>query len=156
MRTLINQPIILRMTQLGAEEAARLRESYLNVMSYYFKDASLNRTKLECIRRWGIDMGIPESEIQFIYQNPDSVEFEPPHTRLEGIEQVYDLVYFFYLDGIVEDVELEIMMDYAKVLKLAPGVVGDVLKAIDTAPGDGRTPASVREELKSILEERED
>ena len=142
--------------QMSDAEADRLKDSYLNILSYSVKDLKLNKGKLDCIRRWGVDMGIPEDEIQFIYQHPDSVEFEVPSTRLEGIEQVYDLVYFIYLDGVVEDVELEIMMDYAQVLHLPAMVVGDVLKAIDTASGDGITLTAVREDLKGILEALED
>lgn len=139
--------------QMSGAEADRLKESYLNVLSYSVKDLKLNKVKLDCIKRWGKDMGIPENELQFICQHPDSVEFEAPTSRLEGIGQVYDLVYFIYLDGVVEDTELEIMMDYAKVLHLPPAVVGDVLKAIDTASGDGVTLEAVRKDLKGILED---
>jgi hypothetical protein len=48
--------------------------------------------------------------------------------------------------------ELEILMKYAKKLGLPPYIVGDLVKAIVTAPYDGIQRWQVKNELKDLLE----
>jgi len=139
--------------ELNAQEFEQVKSSYLNIFSFFVKAKGVNKKKLDCIFNWGEDLDIPHEELKYIFNHPDSVFFEQPAAKIDAIEQVYDLVYMIYLDGIIEDIELEIAMEYANLLGFKPGIVGDLLKAIDTAPGDGVPKEQVRKELRAILEQ---
>ena len=139
--------------ELNAQEFEQIKSSYLNIFSFFVKAKGVHKKKLDCIFNWGNDLDIPLDELKYIFNHPDSVLFEQPANKIDAIEQVYDLVYMIYLDGILEDIELEIAMEYAHVLGFKPGIVGELLSAIDTAPGDGVPKEQVRKELQAILEQ---
>ena len=138
--------------QLSKEQFESTKESFLNIFALFLKSKSVTKKNLDCIFKWGIQLEIPEDELNFILNNPDSIEFEAPDDNIIAAEQIYDLVYMIYLDGLVEDVELEVAMIYAEKLGFKKGIVGDLLKAIDSASGDGLPREQVKNELKEIIE----
>jgi hypothetical protein len=138
--------------QLSKEQFESTKESFVNIFALFLKSKSVTKKNLDCIFKWGIQLDIPEDELNFILNNPDSINFESPANKIEAAEQIYDLVYMIYLDGIVEDVELEVAMIYAEKLGFNRGIVGDLLKAIDSAKGDGLPREQVKKELKEIIE----
>lgn len=96
-----------------------------------------------------MQLDVPIEKLEQIKNNPD---YTPPANKQEALERVYDLVYMIYLDGVVEDDELQVTSQYAEKLDLPPSIVGDLLKAIVTAPADGVSADEVRNELKELLE----
>jgi len=88
-----------------------------------------------------------------VISNPESVKYSPPKDKLEAIEWVYDLVYMIYLDGKVEDVELEIATEFATKLGFEAHVANDLLKAIVTAPHDGVAGKDVKTEIRKHVDE---
>jgi hypothetical protein len=138
--------------QLSNEQFESTKESFLNIFALFLESKTVTKQNLDCIFKWGIQLEIPENELNFILNNPESIEFERPKNKILAAEQIYDLVYMIYLDGIVEDVELEVAMIYAEQLGLKRGIVGDLLKAIDSASGDGLPREQVKKELREIIE----
>ena len=57
-----------------------------------------------------------------------------------------------YLDGKIEDVELEIVTKYAEKIGFKSHIVNDLLKTIVTAPYDGFDFQHVRNHLMEIFE----
>lgn len=137
---------------LNKEEYASVKKSFYNIYALFLKVESISSELLNCIYKWGVQLGISKDELHFILNKPESIHYEEPSTQVEAIERVYDIVYMIYLDGIVEDVELEVTMKYAEKLGFRPHIVGDLLKAIVTAPYDGIEKSQVRQELSSLLE----
>ncbi|MEM7548114.1 MAG: hypothetical protein AAF363_00460 [Bacteroidota bacterium] len=138
--------------ELSKKQFDSTKESFLNIYALLIKRKAITKENLDCIFKWGAQLDIPREELNFILNNPDSIEFDRPKTKIEAVEQIYDLVYMIYLDGLVEDIELEVAMTYAEKLGFQRGIVGDLLKAIDSAPGDGIPREKVKEELKELLE----
>lgn len=137
---------------LNRNEYNSVRKSFFNIFALFLKIESINSQMLDCIFKWGIQLGISRDELHFILNKPEAVQYIAPENQMEAIEHVYDIVYMIYLDGIVEDVELEVTMKYAEKLGFKPHIVGDLLKAIVTAPHDGIDKTQVRKELGALLE----
>jgi len=137
---------------LNRDEYNSVRKSFFNIFALFLKIDTINSQMLDCIFKWGIQLGVSRDELHFILNKPDAIQYEEPNNQMEAIEHVYDIVYMIYLDGIVEDVELEVTMKYAERLGFKPHIVGDLLKAIVTAPHDGLDKTQVRKELSGLLE----
>ena len=137
---------------LNKDEYNSVRKSFFNIFALFIKTESISSQMMDCIFKWGIQLGISRDELHFILNKPDAIQYVEPENQIEAIEHVYDIVYMIYLDGIVEDVELEVTMKYAENLGFKPHIVGDLLKAIVTAPHDGLDKTQVRKELSSLLE----
>lgn len=137
---------------LNRDEYNSVRKSFFNIFALFINNDSISSQMMECIFKWGIQLGISRDELHFIMNKPEAIQFLDPQSQYEAIEHVYDIVYMIYLDGIVEDIELEVTMKYAEKLGFKPHIVGDLLKAIVTAPHDGVDKTQVRKELGSLLE----
>jgi|SRR5690554_5202196 hypothetical protein len=137
---------------LNKDEYNSVKKSFFNIFALFLNLESINNQMLDCIFKWGVQLGISRDELHFILNKPDAIQYQAPENQMEAIEHVYDIVYMIYLDGIVEDVELEVTMKYAEKLGFKPHIVGDLLKAIVTAPHDGLDKTQVRKELGSLLE----
>lgn len=137
---------------LNNDEYNSVKKSFFNIFALFLNLESINNQMLDCIFKWGVQLGISRDELHFILNKPDAIQYQAPENQMEAIEHVYDIVYMIYLDGIVEDVELEVTMKYAEKLGFKPHIVGDLLKAIVTAPHDGLDKTQVRKELGSLLE----
>ena len=137
---------------LNKAEYNSVKKSFFNIFALFLNLESINNQMLDCIFKWGVQLGISRDELHFILNKPDAIQYEAPENQMEAIEHVYDIVYMIYLDGIVEDVELEVTMKYAEKLGFKPHIVGDLLKAIVTAPHDGLDKTQVRKELGTLLE----
>ncbi len=137
---------------LNRDEYNSVRKSFFNIFALFINIESISSQMMDCIFKWGIQLGISRDELHFIMNKPEAIQFVEPENQFEAIEHVYDIVYMIYLDGIVEDIELEVTMKYAEKLGFKPHIVGDLLKAIVTAPHDGIDKTQVRKELSSLLE----
>ncbi|MFA0961605.1 hypothetical protein AB9P05_07345 [Roseivirga sp. BDSF3-8] len=128
----------------------RIASTFFNIYSLFLIDKSLrNEVSLKCLEKWSMQLDVDPARLEEIKQQPD---YTPPANKQQALERVYDLVYMIYLDGVVEDDELKVTSEYAEKLDLPPYIVGDLLKAIVTAPADGISADEVRNELKELLE----
>lgn len=132
--------------------SASVLSSYFNIYILFAKDKTFDKKLLDCIYTWGLQLRIRKQKLDAILRDPESFEYRKPGNKYAALEHLYDLVYMIYLDSRVEDMELEILMKYAKKLGLPPYIVGDLVKAIVTAPYDGIQRWQVKNELKDLLE----
>lgn len=135
---------------LKREEYESIKKSYFNIYSLFLSDDEITRQLVDCILKWGLQLDLTEEELEDVIKKRDSYSFEMP-PKEEAIEQIYDLVYMIYLDDVVEDIELEVAMRYAEKLGFQPHLVGDLLKAIVSAPSDGVDHFQLRKDIKHLL-----
>ena len=138
---------------LNNHELQAIRRSYYNLLAHFIHMDSAKEDFIDGIFKWGVQLNFSKKEIYDVIADPQSIQFVDPKNQLEAIEWVYDLVYMIYLDGKVEDIELEITTEYAKRLGFEPHIVNDLLKAIVTAPYDGIEKEDVKKEIKQIISE---
>lgn len=102
---------------------------------------------MQCLLKWGRQLNIQKVDLHRIMAIPDMLGFEKPDKEGDALEQIYDLVYITYMDGIVEDVELQAISTYAKAIDLEPHVVNNLLKALISANYDGVEDAEIRKDI---------
>lgn len=126
-----------------------LRDSYFAILAVFTADPTTTPVQMNGIRNWGQQLAIEEEVIKNVILNPQ--QFYKSNTPQLSIEQLYNLVYMIYLDEVIEDCEIEILMKYAEHLGFPKHIVGDLMKALLTAPSDGISAWQVKDELKDLL-----
>lgn len=126
----------------------KLRKSYYNVFAYFLQEQSQDKHIMECLIKWGVALNIHKIELLRIKAVPSLLNFEKPETTSQALEQVYDLLYLTNLDGIVEDVELEVVTLYSKAINIEPYVVNNLLKALVSAAYDGVRDNELRNDIQ--------
>jgi len=132
--------------------SASVLSSFFNIFIMFARDTTMNKQLLDCIYGWGLQLSISKQKLNSILKHPDQFTYRKPGNKHAALEHLYDLVYMIYLDSHVDDMELDILMKYAKKLGLPSYIVGDLVKAIVTAPYDGVERWQVKNELKDLLE----
>lgn len=125
----------------------RLRKSFYNILAYFLEEEKHNVHAMECLTKWGVELGIHKTELQRIIAIPGLLSFTKPERTTEGLEQIYDLLYMVNMDGIVEDIELSVINIYTPKIGLEPYVVNNLLKALVSASLDGINDKDLRKDI---------
>ena len=126
--------------------------SYFTVLAVFASDKQTTQEQLESIYAWGTQLAIAPEKLDEVVRDPDAFIRLTPEDKQSSVEQLYNLVCMIYLDNVVDEHEIEILMKYAEHLGFPQHIVGDIIKAILTAPADGIPVGQVRGELKDLLE----
>ena len=138
---------------LDSKEYESVKSSFYNILAFLLKNEEHPENHWKCLTKWGSQLDLPVRAIETYISGEKHFEFIRPSDPMHCLEHVYDLVYMIYLDGHVEDNELELATYYAEGLGFKPHVAGDILKAIVTARADGVPRSEVKEEIKTLLAE---
>jgi hypothetical protein len=133
---------------LSPEEYKSIKESYFHIYHYFLDSAPLDKAHITCLFKWGIQLNVSEEEILYI-DDEKNIKFMKKTDRLEHL---YNLVFMIFLDGVVEDIELKVVSEYAEKIGFKSHIVNDLLKTIVTAPYDGFNYKEVKKQVKEILE----
>ncbi len=134
--------------RLTHEELESVKSSYMQLLLLFLGSESINSKYVYCLLKWGVQLNINLDDIKSYERIAADREFD---SNADKARALFNLVFMIYLDDVVEDVELEIAIMYARELGIDSSLVGDFFKAIATAPFDGRSTADVREELQDYL-----
>ena len=126
--------------------------SYFTILAVFANDKHTTREQFDNIYVWGRQLDVPEEELDTVVHDAATLVRHTPKDPQSALEQLYNLVYMIYLDNVVDECEIEILMKYAEHLGFPQHIVGDIIKAILTAPSDGVPVKQVRDELKELLE----
>ena len=139
----------LEKEKLKPEELSSMKDSFFHIYHSLLDDGFLTKEFVSCLLKWSIQLSIDKDELKHF---DPSYHKEDKLTREEALEHLFNLVYMIYLDGVVEDIELEVVTKFAEKTGFQPHIVNDLLKTIVTAPYDGVTIDHVRAHLREILE----
>jgi hypothetical protein len=136
---------------LSANELKSIKDSFFHIYHAFLDDGYISKDFVGCLFKWGVQLHISEQELKYIDpagagESLDIIEKEI------ALKHLFNLVYIIYLDGIVEDTELEVVTRYAEKLGFNPSIVNDLLKTIVTAPYDGFDFSHVKNHIQEILE----
>jgi|SRR5690606_20263688 len=79
-----------------------------NLIALGLADGYLDKDETDLIFRIGINAGLTPNDVQRLLERPESIQFYPPDSYRERIEQLYDMVMVMMVDG--EFHENEIML----------------------------------------------
>lgn len=134
---------------LTEEEIKSIKNSFFHIYHSFLNEGFLSKDFVGILFKWGVQLHISEKELKFI--SPEYEEIEVP-TNETALEHLFNLVFMIYLDGKIEDIELEIVTRYAEKIGFESHIVNDLLKTIVTAPYDGFDFKHVRKHLMEIFE----
>ena len=134
---------------VAGEELKAIKNSFFHIYHSFLDEGYLSKDFVSCLMKWAVQLEISAEELKYL--NPGAEETPIP-SREVALEHLFNLVYMIYLDGIVEDIELEVVSKYAEKIGFKTHIVNDLLKTIVTAPYDGFDFKFVKQDLKEILE----
>lgn len=138
--------------ELGREEIQSIKNSFFNILALFLSKEYIESKYVACLLKWSAQLHLTTKDLHGIEDNFNKLEFKPPQNRLERLEAIYHLVHMIYLDNVVEDIELELAGIYATKLGFKSSLVGELFKAIATAPFDGKTTLEVKKEIEDFLQ----
>ena len=136
-------------SNLSQEEVKSIKDSFFHIYHSFLNEGFLSKDFVGCLFKWGVQLHITEDELKYI--NP-SYEEEEISDIEKALEHLFNLVFMIYLDGRVEDIELEVVTKYAEKIGFKSHIVNDLLKTIVTAPYDGFDFIHVKDHLREIIE----
>ena len=126
-----------------------LKNSFANILAFVVQENGSDTQKITCLTKWGAQLGFRQAELHRLILSPSLLKYEAPANNIDALSQVYDLVYMVYMDGVIEDVELDLVSLYATGIGLEAYVVNDLLKALVSAQIDGIPNEEIRLDLKA-------
>ena len=136
-------------SNLSQEEVKSMKDSFFHIYHSFLNEGFISKDFVGCLFKWGVQLHISEDELEFIDPLKDEDNII---TKENAIEHLFNLVFMIYLDGVVEDIELEVVSKYAEKIGFKSHVVNDLLKTIVTAPYDGFDFKHVKEHLREFIE----
>jgi hypothetical protein len=139
----------IKNSDLTIEEVKSIKNSFFHIYHSFLDEGFLSKDFVGCLFKWGVQLHISEEELKFIsptYQEKEITD------RDVALQHLFNLVYMIYLDGRVEDIELEVVTRFAEKIGFESHIVNDLLKTIVTAPYDGFDFKHVKQHLKEIIE----
>lgn len=139
------------MDHLNKEELESVKRSFFNLLALFLGNQKVESKYVGCLLKWSAQLNLTHDDLHHIEGNFDKLTYTAPESKLDRMEAIYHLVHMIYIDNIVEDIELEVASIYAEKLGFKASVVGELFKAIATAPYDGKTTREVKKEVKEFL-----
>ncbi len=136
-------------SNLNSGELKSIKDSFFHIYHSFLNEGFLSKDFVGCLFKWGIQLHITEEELKYIDPTVNENEIT---SKEKAVEHLFNLVFMIYLDGRVEDIELEVVTKFAEKIGFKSHIVNDLLKAIVTAPYDGFDIKHVKEHLREIIE----
>ena len=136
-------------TNLNPGEIKSIKDSFFHIYHSFLNEGFLSKDFVGCLFKWGIQLHITEDELKYIDPTMDEPEIT---SKEKAVEHLFNLVFMIYLDGRVEDIELEVVTKFGEKIGFKSHIVNDLLKAIVTAPYDGFDFKHVKQHLIEIIE----
>ncbi|MCK5279151.1 MAG: hypothetical protein KAQ62_16240 [Cyclobacteriaceae bacterium] len=134
---------------LSEEEIKSIKDSFFHIYHSFLNEGFISKDFVGCLFKWGVQLHITEDELKYVDPEYDEEEIRGDE---KALPHLFNLVYMIYLDGKVEDIELEVVTKYAEKIGFKSHIVNDLLKTIVTAPFDGFDFHHVKEHLREIIE----
>ena len=134
--------------ELSTEEISSVKQSYMLILKHFLNKEMVESRFITCLLKWGVHLNV---DVQDIKQYETLEPGQLPATMEEKAAAIFNLVHMIYLDDVVEDIELEVAIIFARELGLDPSLVGEFFKAIATAPFDEMNSADIRSEIMDYL-----
>lgn len=137
--------------ELDKEELESVKSSFFNILALFLKSETIKSKYVTCLMKWSAQLNLSQEDLHKIEGEFDQLEYKEIEGKVERMEAIYHLVHMIYLDNIVEDIELEVASMYAEKLGFEASIVGELFKAIATAPFDDNSPKAVRSNVEDFL-----
>jgi uncharacterized tellurite resistance protein B-like protein len=110
-------------------DADGIRRSHVkNLVSVAMADGQLDGHEWKLLTAIATKLGMQESEITNIKNNPDQISFVPPKKYEDKVQQIRDLVAVMTIDNTINQRELELCKKISLKLDILPQMVDEILE----------------------------
>jgi len=134
---------------LKEEDISSIKKSFFYVYHNFLIEPEISKKIVSCLFKWSVQLNVNEDDLLLYIDKAE--QFHDPKDKVEIITHLFNLVYMIYLDSVVEDIELDVLSEYAERVGMKPHIVNDILKTIVTAPDDGVDISDVRARIEEII-----
>ncbi len=138
--------------KLDKEELNSVKKSFFNILALFLSQDKVESKYVACLMKWSAQLHLSQEDLHKIEGQFDKLIFQNAESKVERMEAIYHLVHMIYMDNIVEDIELEVAALYAEKLGFDGSIVGELFKAIATAPFDDTSHSAVRANVEEFLQ----
>lgn len=104
----------------------------LNLIYLAMSDGVLDKRELELINVLSNEYGLSKDEYKRIIKRPESIKFHVPKSRDERLMQLCDMVKVMFVDGEIDESEIDFCKNIAKKLEFQAEIIDIIiLKAIE-------------------------
>lgn len=122
-----------------------------NLIMLALSDGTFDKSEMELITKIGISAGLTPNELQRIFARPDSIDFYPPETYRERIEQLYDMVLVMMVNTEIHENEILICKLIAEKLGFKHTIIDKMVRdTIDMIINGIAFDIAVNELLRNI------
>jgi uncharacterized tellurite resistance protein B-like protein len=133
------------------EITPKVRAKVLEMFSLAIADGFVAPEELTVIYAKGAELGLEQSHVNEIVQNPYSVAFDEPSDLAEAIVRLHDLGVVMASDGVIDERELNLVRSFARRFGIKPELVDNVVSGIVDEIKAGTSRERLTEKLQKEL-----
>jgi len=103
-----------------------LKSHFLRLYQMALSDDQFDVLELQMLYHFADERGIPKEELDKLFLNPVSTEFNAPETLNTKIEYLYDLTRIIWADGKITDDELNMLRKYCRKFNFVEENINDL------------------------------
>lgn len=103
-----------------------LKSHFLRLYQMALSDDQFDVLELQMLYHFADERGIPKEELDKLFLNPVSTEFNVPETLNTKIEYLYDLTRIIWADGKITDDELNMLRKYCRKFNFVEENINDL------------------------------
>lgn len=127
------------------------RSHIKNLIAIAMADGHLDLIEFNLLQKIAFRNNVSEKELRAIHENPDAVVFDLPETKLERLEQLFDLVHMMSVDKSIHPEEMRLCELFAAKLQIPRHRIEEAISHIQVAIGSGRNREEVVSQLSWML-----
>lgn len=106
------------------------KSHFKNLLAVAMSDSNLANVEFDFIIGLANKCYMTQDEVRRVIDHPEQINFYPPQTTRERIDQLYDLVTVMLVDGTIDPRELEICKTFAMRLGFRPAIIDQMIKDV--------------------------
>ncbi len=136
----------------GSADSKRRLAHIKALMELAAVDGNVDDSEIDRISEIGLRIGLTDSEIDRIFQEPDSIAFKIPESVEERLILLFDYVHVMYADGVIDPNELDYCYKTVTKLRFPEEKAKLLIDLFSRAVERGDDPSALLVEAKRLLE----
>jgi len=106
------------------------KSHFKNLLAVAMSDGNLANIEFDFILGLANKCYMTQEEVKRVVDHPEQINFYPPQTARERIDQLYDLVTVMLVDGTIDPRELEICKTFAMRLGFRTAIIDKMIEDV--------------------------
>ena len=93
--------------KLNSTDQSKQMSQLRDLVALAYVDGELAESEKTLIYKIGKELEIPSEKVAFLIKNPEKIDFHPPETEEEKLEQFYNCIRMILVDGKTQAAEID-------------------------------------------------